>query len=309
MKKITLLFALLVASTGFAQTTETISFESSEGYTLGALSGQNDWGVTPEVTSQISVVDDISTDGDNSLFIEGLNNPFVDQSQNIALVGAFSELYSLNNDLVVVEFDIYLTDVADEDNDSSDFAFQLQSTVEELITSRIVFDFQDNIAIVESGATGPVFTEIGTFEREEWISVKLIHKFEDNEIEYYINDELLHTGDVWNAESINQVVILFDNFDSSAYIDNISLSDDESLSNEEFIANNEFVHYTNHGRLYMQANVNLTEAMIFDMAGRQVLTEQINNAKGSIDLNLLSTGMYIVKVATENANHSFKIVK
>lgn len=88
-----------------------------------------------------------------------------------------------------------------------------------------------------------------------------------------------------------------------------SFTTEETLSNEEFIANNEFLHYTNNGRLFMQANVNLTEAMIFDMAGRQVLTEQINNANGSIDLNLLSTGMYIVRVATENANHSFKIVK
>ena len=84
---------------------------------------------------------------------------------------------------------------------------------------------------------------------------------------------------------------------------------EETLSNEEFIANNEFVHYTNNGRLFIQANVNLTEAMIFDMAGRQVLTEQINNANGSIDLNLLSSGMYMVRVATEDSNHSFKIVK
>lgn len=309
MRKITLLFTFLLSINSIAQTTETISFESSEGFTLGNLSGQNDWGVTEQIVNQIIIVDDKSTDGENSLFLEGLNSPFADANQNIALVGAFSDLFDLDDEFVIAEFDIFLTDIANEDNEASDFIFQLQSTVEQLITSRMVFNFQDNIQIVESGDEGPVFATIGTFDREEWISVKIIHDFDANQIGYYINNELVHTGDVWGAQSANQIVILYDNFDSSAYIDNILISDDEVLSNEEFIAENDFVHFTNNNLLHLQASSILTNALIYDMSGRQVVSEKINNTNGTIDLNMLSSGMYIVRVATEDANHSFKIVR
>lgn len=84
---------------------------------------------------------------------------------------------------------------------------------------------------------------------------------------------------------------------------------EETLSNEEFIAENDFVHFTNNNLLHLQANSILTNALIFDMSGRQVVSEKINNTNGTIDLNMLSSGMYIVRVATEDANHSFKIVR
>lgn len=228
MKKITFILLLFVIPfMANAQSVE-YSFEASEGYTLGNLHEQNNWSVMEPIISQVTIVDDKSTDGNNSLFIEGLNSPFGDAQGNLVLVGAFSELLEIEDDVVTLEFDIYLTDTTDDENDPSDFAFQLQSTEEGFITSRIVFNWQDDIRIVETGDSGPAFSTIGTFEREEWISVKIVHDFDADEIEYYINGVLIHTGDVWSAESVDQIVILFDNFDSSAYIDNIKINAEEA---------------------------------------------------------------------------------
>lgn len=89
-----------------------------------------------------------------------------------------------------------------------------------------------------------------------------------------------------------------------------SFTTEPSLSNEQFIEENAFVQYVNSNKLFMQANVNIENAQIFNMAGKQVATNRFNNnTEVSIDLNNLSNGVYIVRVETENGNHSFKIVK
>lgn len=89
-----------------------------------------------------------------------------------------------------------------------------------------------------------------------------------------------------------------------------SFTTEPSLTNQQFIEENAFVQYVNNNKLFMQANVNIENAQIFNMAGKQIAANRFNNNTDvSIDLNNLSNGIYIVRVETENGSHSFKIVR
>lgn len=73
MKKI--LFPLILSFTfllGNAQETEKISFEFSEGYTVGSLNNQNEWVVYGPSTDHTEVVDELASDGEQLVLLIGI---------------------------------------------------------------------------------------------------------------------------------------------------------------------------------------------------------------------------------------------
>lgn len=68
-----------------------------------------------------------------------------------------------------------------------------------------------------------------------------------------------------------------------------------------FVDSNNFLNLT--------ANSSLENVVLNNIAGQQVISQKLANTTESIDLNTLSTGVYIATVTTEGQKTAFKVVK
>ena len=95
---------------------------------------------------------------------------------------------------------------------------------------------------------------------------------------------------------------------NNLYVDNISIQ--VNLSNPDF-DNNSFTAYPNPVKdvLKLSYNQNISNVAVYNLLGQQVLTMNVNATKGQIDMSNLATGTYLVKVNTENAVKTIKVIK
>ncbi len=161
MKKITfVLFTFLAFQLGNTQ--QTISFEASEGFSVGDINGQNGWVVTGcgegcFIENQ-SVSNDFASDGTNALKVS------VDPAfgpQNLVMGGFYEFAAPVEYETAIVSYDIYIT--GHVQGDDSDFRFGV--TGEDglgglFFTFLIDFNFQGNIRVVNDAGT---FVNIGTW--------------------------------------------------------------------------------------------------------------------------------------------------
>lgn len=85
---------------------------------------------------------------------------------------------------------------------------------------------------------------------------------------------------------------------------------DASLSNIQF-ENNSFKVHPNPVKdmLNLSYTQNITNVTVFNILGQQVLTKSVNAAQGQVDMSNLSSGTYLVKVASDNEIKSIKVIK
>jgi hypothetical protein len=62
-------------------------------------------------------------------------------------------------------------------------------------------------------------------------------------------------------------------------------------------------------QLNLIAATEMSNITIFDIAGKQVISQKLSNINAQINLNSLNTGVYIANIAIDGASKSFKIVK
>lgn len=84
----------------------------------------------------------------------------------------------------------------------------------------------------------------------------------------------------------------------------------ELLSNSNF-DNNSFTAYPNPVKdiLNVSFTQNISEVAVYNLLGQQVLFVNMNANKGQIDMSSLTSGTYLVKVKTENAVQTIKVIK
>ncbi|AFU69791.1 secreted adhesin-like protein, cleaved_adhesin superfamily [Psychroflexus torquis ATCC 700755] len=81
-----------------------------------------------------------------------------------------------------------------------------------------------------------------------------------------------------------------------------------TLSNTEFNTSN-LDYFYNAGQLTIQSSFNLDNVSLYNVLGQEVLTQDLNSDKASVNVSSLSTGLYIAKVASGNQVNTFKFVK
>lgn len=300
MKKITLLAALLVAFYSNAQI-ET-SFETGEGFTVGALNGQNGWANTTGADANFSITTDQATDGTQSLQLIPTNG----QSNLVALGPTITS----SADVVVFTVDAFI-EAAPTGGENSDVQVITQSPSQELVTARVNFDFQGNVSVLDDDGTGTetlAFIPAGTFVRNAFFEFKIEHRFADNEILYYIDDSLIYTGEAFGATNVESAVFLFDNFESGAYFDNLTYAENP-LAVEEFAALNFTQFVDSNNTLYMSSNEVLESVELYNVLGKQVKTMKLASQEAQVSLADLSSGIYLAKVTVNGQNKSFKLIK
>ena len=83
-----------------------------------------------------------------------------------------------------------------------------------------------------------------------------------------------------------------------------------TLSNEDFISNNYFSVYPNptNSRVNIKSDNKFDEVEIFDVLGQKVLSSKISENQ-EIDMSLLQSGTYLLKLKNEEVIKTTKIIK
>jgi hypothetical protein len=85
---------------------------------------------------------------------------------------------------------------------------------------------------------------------------------------------------------------------------------DVTLSNTDFDTNS-FIAYPNPVKdvLNVSFEQNISDVTVYNLLGQQVAFKKMNADKGQIDLSNLAAGTYLVRVNTENAVKTIKVIK
>jgi len=284
------------------------SFETSEGYALGNISGQNSW-TTSAAANSSTVSNTYAQTGTNSLKIAG-NNGTVH-----TLVGAFSPVLAVTNEVVTASMGIYFSPL---NANGSDFQVLIQSPSQQKLTSRIVFSYDGSIRVLDSSPIDPtalnyVDTE-KTFVGGQWYTFKVIHNFSTSTIEYYLDDVLFYTGSAFGATNVEQIVLLNDNYDSTAYFDNIQVVGTTLGVNTENLV--KFAIYPNPATDIVNVsnvnNVNVSNVIIADINGRTVKQKSFGSVSSdnlNVNISDLSAGVYMMTINSDQGSVTKKIVK
>lgn len=308
MKK-TLLFPLLIASSMFFGQ-QLISFESSEGFNLGAVNTQQSW----QSNSQNQVIsNEVAVDGTNSLKITKDPALPVSTQQQQVLLGGF---YALNDSPSATDFTISFDVRATEQSQtSSEFVFATQSNPvvpggQTALVYYISMSFNGSFRVADFNTQGQlalVSTDI-TWTPNTWYRIKVIG--DANGISYYVNDTLAYTTPHLSnlPTQVNTVVFVHDNYSGSAYIDRLAINNEAALGTEEVVVNNtEVLVYPNPTSdfLHIKSNDKVNAVKVYDMTGKLLLTD----SKDVVSVSQLQAGNYIVTVETVKGTHTEKFIK
>jgi len=307
MKKITLLFTFCLGIY-IASAQQTISFESSEGYTLGDINTQNGWVATGDgnggfVVNQ-SVSDEQASDGTNSLKIDV--DPAFGGQQNPIIGGFYDYSAPVPYANAVFSADLYF----DAFNpNSSDYVLGFVNTTDSVFITYIRFTFEGNILVLAANAIGTIVLDdtMVDWTGLTWFNLRV--EFNNNAIEVFIDDNSIYTGNVASPNlDIEQFRFVHDNFGGAGYMDNFR-TNDEPLSVEDFNSTNFNYFVDTQNTLNLKANVALNEVKIYNMLGQEVLTQDLSAQNETIDINGLTSGVYIANVKVGNSLESFKFLK
>jgi len=300
MKKITFLFLISIAISSLKTNAQdlSISFESTEGFTLGEINGQNGWVTNQTYSPFVNIVDTQSTDGTNALYLEDdPNGPL----PNNGITGAVSPAINFND--VTFTIDLFV----ESGPNPSEFDVILQSVASNALTSRVVF-FDGDILVVDA-VPDLQFVTAGSYTTDVWFELKVEHDFVNGTIEYSIDNTEVYTGNLVNGTNIDQM-LLFSSFNQTGiYADNINFTI-PTMRAEEFNSPSIDVYpnpTTDIITINTIDNHNIHGVSIYDLNGKKF--ESHLNPDHSINVDFLSTGTYLLVIETDKGTKSSKFVK
>lgn len=304
MKKIYTLGLLLFASSIFAQ--ETISFEESEGYTLGNIQNQNGWEVTESsdgiITNQI-ITDEQAKDGSYS-FKNGHQDEY--DAQWFPIFGVnktFETPYDYKT--FSISYDIFVTQKFGADFEFTAYAIDTEYD-EYTPVIGLGVENRGEYYYIRNANYQSQYIDGATWEPNTWNNVKI--EINEEEVSYYLNNELVATSTIFSQLPIVGVNFLHNNYGGDAYYDNIKINEtdlsigDVSTSQIDVYPN----PVENDFTINLPQNEKIKSVEVYNVSGQKLL--ESTTAKTSVQL--LSKGVYIVKIATENGkSYSKKIIK
>jgi len=305
MKK-QLLIAGLLLGTFVSVNAQTTSFETSEGFTTGLIGGQNGWVIAGATmpAANANIVDDLASDGLNSLHITGTN------TQSTTLIGVYSPDYAIASPQVEVSQDVYIDALGGSDVyvDALDV-----DGVSLFLTSRVIFDYQGNIRLVTGIANNAlVYQTVGVFTANTWYTLKVNYDFTANTIVYTLNGTLLYSGVVYNGEQADRLGFRYDNYQSGFYADNIKIGATVLATNDN-VAASQFSVFPNPVSNVLNVSSEksaITGITVTDLNGRIVKQANVSNlAKADVNVSELSAGVYLVNIKSDKGSVTKKIVK
>jgi len=237
------------------------------------------------------------------LKIEGLNGT------SHTAVGAFSPVEVVEGDVVSVSYDIYVNELS---ANASDFYVGAQSPSQQLLTSRERFTYTGDLLVIATIEGELGWAETGVvFDPGQWYNVTAVHTFSAGTVDYYFDGELVFTGDTFGATNVEQLTFMNDNYDSTAYFDNVQvvagLGHNPKVMEALSVYPNPATNFVN---IKNPENVQVNIVTITDLNGRVVKQVKPNTVSDiTVDLSDLSAGTYMMKMVSAQGSAVKKIIK
>ncbi|VXB74172.1 MULTISPECIES: T9SS type A sorting domain-containing protein [Chryseobacterium] len=299
------LFTLMVfmsfGAFNFKAQIQKISFENSEGYTVGNLGGQQGWtvwGGLPVANAQ--VVNSNPTDGTRSFNM--ISNGLVQDP-----CGIEKNITSLvtSND-VEISFDY---NFAGLNSSSYEIAIYNNALISDYTAAFQIdyltgtLSFRTNSGLVD----GPVLTA------NQWHNLKMIIKQSDNTLKYFTNGTQIYSGALGTNKNVQAIDFVYDDYGTGFRVDNIQINNLPVLSTDE-VGKKELIKiYPNPTAeiLNIETDSKINSIAIFDAKGSLIKNFQetgISNGK-RINVSDLVSGIYMLKVKTSTSEFTKKFVK
>jgi len=295
MKNLYFLAAALFCSTISAQSK--ISFETSEGYQLGSINGQNSWQITDDGEGNF-VENQVVSAEKFSAGIYSFKNGYTDAygGQMFPIIGAqksFDQPLDYND--TTISFDVLVTET-----DGSIFemaAYGINADDEYVPVFDLAFDYSGTLHVITSIDYDMEDTGI-SWQPNQWYKITV--KVSANEIKYFIDGTLIYT-----TPNFTQI-----NLGGDAYIDNIKINEaNMAVSN---VKKGNLAVYPNPVKNSLNFNLPHGEVVsairIHNIAGQTVIDRKLSTP--AINLEHLKAGAYIITVTTnKGTSYSSKFIK
>jgi hypothetical protein len=304
MKNKYLLMLSLFSSFAFAQ--QTVSFEASEGYSLGSVQGQNGWEVTLNndelpINNQV-ISNEQASNGTQSLKISVDTNEDFGWFPIFGAAKFFENNYSYQT--TTVEFDVYITEL---EGSTFEFGtFGIVETDEFMPISIYSFNYTGNLEVVANEDYDYENANF-TWEANRWYKLKSVTS--ENKIDFYIDGVLIHSLENFAKTNIAGINFVHDNFGGSAYIDNLKINDEVLAVND--VTKGEIKLYPNPVKDILKLNLpNGEKAATVDV--HNAVGQKVADFKNAEEINLsqLKSGVYIINIKNfDGKTYSSKIIK
>lgn len=308
MKKQLLVGAFLLASF-FTAKAQVISFETSEGFALGNVAGQQNWSLYSEATPETTAVvtSSVALDGSNSLQLVSTNS----QPDNyIGAVGPLFDSAALPASYDV-NFSVY-TDAIDAEGGSDGLFWGYNLTDAGAPAAYLVyFTFDGNIRFgngINSSNQITLATETVPFEASTWYNIRV--RFTDTTVSYYINNELIVSADLIGGNKANISAFVFDDWGTSYFVDSYSFSEATAGVNENALTNLSVYPNPTSDVVNVTVDALVSNVAIVDLNGRTVKTAKFDGvSNASVNVSDLASGVYMMTISSDKGTTTKKIVK
>lgn len=302
MKNIfTLVIYLSFGAFCFKAQMQKISFESSEGYTVGNLGGQQGWTVWGGLpVSNAQVVNSNPTDGARSFNMSstGLIQDLCGIEKNITS-------FVTSND-VEISFDYNFTGL---NSSSYEIAIYNNALISDYTAAFQIdyltgtLSFRTNSGLID----GPVLTA------NQWHNLKIVIKKSDNTLKYFANGTQIYSGNLGVNKNVEAIDFVYDDYGTGFRVDNIQINNLSVLSTDEVGKREMIKIYPNPTAetLNIETDSKINSITIFDSKGSLIKNFQeagISNGK-RINVSDLVSGIYMVKVKTSTSEFTKKFIK
>ncbi|MDY0217392.1 MAG: T9SS type A sorting domain-containing protein [Bacteroidales bacterium] len=309
MKKLTSLFALMMILS-FGLNAQIISFEGSEGYTLGDINGQNNWTTTGDgsggfIKNQI-ITNEEANDGVYSLKLTketglpGQLEPYVGAIYNYPT--------PISTDAAVFSADIYLHSPQDITAFVSVMGLLAPGNIYRTYI-RFLWDGKIDV-YVYGGPTNIQLVYTGVnWEIDTWFNIKI--ETTGQAVKFYKDNVEIYDGTLVSDGSIAQVCFIHDNYLGDAYIDNFSTNGTpESIFSPNSEVDFTYFYNSDAQTLVLETpNEAFDNVFIYNILGQAMISKDLSQNIETIDVRSLTQGVYIVQCNIGNSTQSFKFVK
>jgi len=310
MKKTLLTLAVAFAfQFGIAQ--QTFSFETSEGFTLGNINTQNGWVTTATneagttfVENQVISSEDASPNSGTNSFKLTTEGAFPGQ-ENPVVGGFYTFTTPVARAGATFSFDFKIADDFEMEGNDYRFALTGVNNGTASVVALVQFNFTGLIRGVDNASQFVNF-ETG-WVTGQWVNVRM--ELTATTVTYFVNNVQQGSYNLLTPVDITGMRMVHDNFGGFAYLDNLRVNNEPTASSETFTSKS-FKHFVDANGLNFVSEYELGNVELFNTIGQSVASKNINANTGNINLNNLSSGVYIARVqATNGQSTSVKFTK